>query len=98
MTAASPSDPVRHPLPPRLLPQDSGALQSALLGLRGRAVALDARAVAQLSTPCVQVLLAAARSWREDGLALRLLEPFGEMLAVLGHLAVDPAALQSPGA
>lgn len=92
------TDPLRHPLPPRLLPQDAAPLQALLLGLRGRMVELDASAVAQLSTPCVQVLLAAARSWREDGIALSLSGASPEMLATLGHLAVDPAALRSDGA
>jgi chemotaxis protein CheX len=87
-----------HPLPPRLLPQDAAPLRASLLALRGRPLDLDASAVAQLATPCVQVLLAAARSWREDGLPLRLAAPSAEMLAVLGHLAVDPALLQSPEA
>lgn len=88
----------RHPLPSRLLPQDAAALQASLLALRGQPVELDASGVAQLSTPCVQVLLAAARSWRADGLALRLAAPSAEMTAVLAHLAVDPGALQSPEA
>lgn len=87
-----------HRLPPRLLPQDACALQASLIALRGRAVEIDASAVAQLSTPCVQMLLAAARTWREDGVPLRLAGPSAELLAVLAHLAVDPAALQSPGA
>lgn len=85
-------------LPPRLLPQDAGALQAMLLDLLGGAVELDASGVAQVSTPCVQILLAAARSWREDGTTLRLTAPSAELLAVLAHLAIDPAALQSPGA
>jgi len=92
MTAA------RHPLPPRLLPQDAAPLQATLLGLRGQPLELDASGVAQLSTPCVQVLLAAARSWRADGLALGLVAPSAEMTAVLAHLAVASGALQSPEA
>ncbi|MFT3973829.1 MAG: STAS domain-containing protein [Amaricoccus sp.] len=92
------AEPLCHRLPTRLLPQDAAALQASLLGLRGRPVTLDAGGVAQLSTPCVQVLLAAARSWREDGLGLALVGPSDEMAAVLDHLAVDPAALQSPEA
>lgn len=91
-------EPNRHPLLPRLLPQDAAALQASLLGLRGQPVTIDASAVAQLATPCVQVLLAAARSWREDGLALGLADPSPEMLAVLAHLAIDPAAFHSPEA
>lgn len=88
---------VSHVLPPRLLPQDAAALQSAILALRGRAVELEARDVAQLSTPCLQVLLAAARTWREDGTALRLSDPSPDLLATLAHLAIDPDALQSGG-
>lgn len=89
------SEPVRHPLPSRLLPQDAPGLQTALLGLRGRPVELDASGVARLATPCVQVLIAAARSWREDGLGFALATPSPEMLAVLARLEVDPSALQS---
>lgn len=89
---------LRHPLPPRLLPQDAAALQASLIGLRGRPVELDASGVVQIATPCVQVLLSAARSWREDGVRLGLAAPSAEMLAVLAHLAVDTAALQSPEA
>lgn len=92
------SEILRHRLAARLLPQDAAPLQATLLGLRGRPVELDAGGVARLGTPCVQVLLAAARSWREDGLRLALADPSAEMLAILAHLAVDPAALQSPEA
>lgn len=88
----------RHRLPARLLPQDAAALQASLLQLRGQPVELDASAVAQLATPCVQVLLAAARSWREDGQPLGLAAASGEMLAVLAHLGVEAADLRSPGA
>lgn len=85
-------------LPSRLLPQDAPALHGMLMTLRGQPVDLDASAVAQLATPCVQVLLSAARSWREDGVALGLIAPSSEMLAVLEHLAVEPAALEAGGA
>lgn len=85
-------------LPPRLLLQDAAALQASLLALRGQPVELEARDVAQLSTPCVQVLLAAARTWRADGRGLALTAPSAEMTSVLAQLAVDPGALQSPEA
>lgn len=98
MPAASAPEPQRHPLPTRLPPQEAAALQAALLALRGRPVALDASGVTQIATPCIQVLLAAARTWREDATALRLADPSPEFLATLAYLAVDPAALQAPEA
>lgn len=56
-----------YPLPARLDLSAAGPLARDLLSRRGASLTLRADAVTHLGTPGLQVLLAARRSWREDG-------------------------------
>ncbi len=47
-------------------------LAQEILGRRGAALTLDAGAVELLGGRCAEVLLAAAKQWREDGVPFRL--------------------------
>jgi chemotaxis protein CheX len=82
----------------RLALGDAAALVAALQGQRGRALEIDASGVVEIGTPCLQVLLSAAASWRGDGQDLRVLEPSAGFLATLGHLGLDLDTLGAGGA
>ena len=60
------------PLPARLDAAATADLRQALLVRRGQPLELQAGDVERVSTPAVQVLLAAARTWAADGQAFRL--------------------------
>ena len=47
-------------------------LRGELMALRGRPVRIDGAAVERVGGLCLQVLLAAAQTWGEDGLACRI--------------------------
>ena len=62
-------------------------LADALLGVRGQAVALDASGVERLGALCLQVLIAARRTWAADGSPFAIIRPsaaFSEQCARLG--------------
>ena len=81
-------------LQPRMSPAAAEALADELKALRGSDLVVNATAVAFIATPCLQVLLAAARTWRNDGRAL-VLEPSESLLSSLDDLGLDRGALQS---
>lgn len=57
---------------PKALPGDSAdKLAEVILGVRNGTLAIDAGAVERIDTPCIQVLLAASKTWKEDGAAMR---------------------------
>jgi chemotaxis protein CheX len=87
--------PARLSLPPRLGPSYAGDLVGTLRDMRGQPLEIDPSGVQSLSTPCLQILLSAARSWAADGQPLRLTEPSPEFMATLGYLGVEPGSLQS---
>ncbi len=53
-------------LKPVLDMNEATALHQSLTAVRGHAVAIDASAVERTGTLCVQVLLAASRTWHND--------------------------------
>ncbi|QKV19612.1 STAS domain-containing protein [Oricola thermophila] len=58
-----------------------------LLAARGKPVAVDAGSVKRIDTPCIQVLLSAARCWRDDRLPMSISaqsEMFSDNLTTLG--------------
>ena len=75
--------------------QHAPALLDALRALKGQDVDLDASDVVSVSTPCLQILLAAGRDWRRDHHRLRITDPSTDFLIALEHLGIDPDALQS---
>lgn len=65
----------------------AGPLREQLLALRGGPVELDASAVERLGGLCLQVLMAARRTWAADGQALSLTAAspaFASQLAAFG--------------
>jgi anti-anti-sigma regulatory factor len=51
-------------------------------------VEVDARAVERISTPCIQLLLAAARSAAERGAALRIVAPSAPLSTAIVELGL----------
>lgn len=74
-------------LAPILDLQAAEPLRAELMVLRGRALSIDASQVSRLGGLCLQVLIAARKTWAEDGLPLSVDEPseaFTEQLASFG--------------
>lgn len=74
-------------LAPILDLQAAEPLRAELMVLRGRALSIDASQVSRLGGLCLQVLIAARKTWVEDGLPLSVDEPsdaFTEQLASFG--------------
>jgi chemotaxis protein CheX len=90
----------RLALPAALSSADAPELRDRLLALRGKPVALEAEGVRKLGGLCAQVLMAAAVTWRADGVPLRIADPsaeFGEALRLLGMpLAAVTAGDRAP--
>lgn len=59
-------------LPPSLPGETAAQMADAILATRSNPLRLDAGALERIDTPCLQVLLSAARLWREDGLAMEI--------------------------
>lgn len=53
-------------LSPVLDLNEAVGLHGQLLALRGHDVLIDATAVQRCGTPCIQVLMSAAKTWEED--------------------------------
>lgn len=73
-------------LPPSL---DLGAAEALLQTVRDvlqEGGSIDGALVERVSTPCLQVLAAAAASARQDGLAFRILAPSAVLLAAIADL------------
>ena len=57
----------------------------------GDPLAIDASRVNRLGASCLQVLLAAARTWKSEGDALTLQNPSARFLEDLNLLGLEPA-------
>ena len=77
---------------------DAAGLVGTLQAHRGGTLEIDASGVVEIGTPCLQVLLSAAASWRGDGQDLRVLAPSASFLATLGYLGLDLDTLGAGGA
>lgn len=88
----------RLALEPRLAGQDAAAFVEAMQARRGGPLEVDASRVAEIGSPCVQVLLSAAESWRADGAAFAVVAPSPAFLATIGHLGLGIEAFRAGGA
>ena len=74
-------------LPASLPGEQAAHVADLFLTARSNPLSLDASAVERIDTPCIQVLLSAARLWREDGVAMSLAGEspvFSDNLTTLG--------------
>lgn len=92
--ASAPADaPVSVQLAEVLDLKAAAPLAAELLMLRGRAVFLDASQVQRVGGLCLQVLLSACRTWREEGIPLSIVNPsarFTEGIVLLGASTALP--------
>ena len=58
-------------------------IKEMLLSQRGNALAVDASQVCRVGVQSLQVLVAAARTWQQDGLSYRLENPSPEFLETI---------------
>jgi chemotaxis protein CheX len=72
----------------------AGPLRARFLALRGKAVRVDAGEVALLGGLCLQILLAAAAAWRDDGRPLRIAPRSAAFDAALASFALPLSALE----
>jgi chemotaxis protein CheX len=73
---------------PQVLDLNAAApLAAELMSHRGRPIEIDASAVDRLGAQCVQVLLAARKTWDSDGLSFSTVAASAEFASVLGLLA-----------
>lgn len=66
-------------------------LQTVRAGLRDGALLLDGAAVERVSTPCLQVLAAAAIAARQGGIPFRILYPSAVLSAAITDLGLAAA-------
>lgn len=85
------------PLPSRLDLSVAQSLTRDILSMRGGPVTLDASGVAYLGGLGLQLLLAAARQWRQDGQDFAVLPRSGEFDGALALFGLSPDALMNGG-
>jgi chemotaxis protein CheX len=71
----------------------AGPLAAELLALRGNDVVIEGADVVHLGTQCLQVLLAARATWRDDEAAMDVVNPSPELIECLNLLGVQPETL-----
>jgi chemotaxis protein CheX len=72
-------------------------LKAQLLAARGTPLSLDASAVRRIGAQCLQVLLAAHATWRQDGHPIEVVSPspeFAETVALMGCPTLAAASVQ----
>jgi chemotaxis protein CheX len=73
---------------PEAMPGETAAnIADIILTARNNPLTIDAGNVGRIDTPCIQVLLSAARLWREDGEQLNVTggsEAFEDNISTLG--------------
>jgi chemotaxis protein CheX len=67
-------------------------LARQLLARRGKPTVVDALGTQRPGAPCLQVLLAAIRTWESDGVSLTFLHCGPPLIEHLRFLGVDPGA------
>lgn len=63
-------------------------LRSDLLALRGKPIEIDGGEVERIGAQCVQVLVSAARTWADDGIAFAIVRRSEEMVSALRYMGV----------
>ena len=77
-------------LPENLDMPVAAPLAEAFGKVLGGAVEIDASRVNRLGASCLQVMLAAARTWKAEGAPLTLKNPSARFLEDLGLLGLEP--------
>ena len=80
-------------LAPKLDGSATSSLHEALLEMHGRDVILKGHAVRHLGAMALQVLIAARKTWLDDGASLRVDAPSEALLAGLARLGTSIDAI-----
>jgi chemotaxis protein CheX len=78
-------------LPPVMDLTAAAPLAERFLSMRGSDLSIDASEVVRLGGQCLQVLLAAHKTWHADGAKLEVLHPSQDFIEALRHLGIDPS-------
>jgi len=84
-------------LPETSASERAGALTDTLLQMRGQNLAIDASNVVRIDTPCLQVLMASAKQWGEDGVNLKLEAPSDAFESSIGLLGLTIEQFETTG-
>ena len=86
------------PLPEVLDLAAASPLTDRLLAARGADLTIDASQVSRLGGQCLQVLLAAAKTWSADRAAFEISEPSHEFVEALTRFGIEPGvfAMREP--
>ncbi len=64
-------------------------LLADLKPLQGKALSVNGAAVNRVSTPCLQVLLSAAATWKADGMVFNITTPSATLLESVRLLGIE---------
>ena len=81
------------PLPAILDLAAAAPLTERLLAARGSDLSIDASEVLRLGGQCLQVLLAAAKTWSVDGASFEIAKPSPEFVDSLARFGIEPGVL-----
>ena len=96
--AAATSTTATIPLPAVLDLAAAGPLTERLLSARGSDLSIDAADVLRVGGQCLQVLLAAAKTWSADRASFEIARPSAEFVEALQRFGIEPGvlAMQEP--
>ena len=92
-TKASSPEGAVYTLPEVLDLKAATPLAEKLMSLRGQSLIIDASRVERLGTQCVQILIAAAATWRDEMAAISIAEPSDSFTTGLQVLGLTPQAI-----
>jgi chemotaxis protein CheX len=92
IAAAAPSA-TTLPLPAILDLAAAAPLTERLLAARGSDLSLDAADVLRIGGQCLQVLLAAAKTWSADRASFEIARPSAEFVEALQRFGIEPGVL-----
>ena len=98
MTALATSTTATLPLPAILDLAAAAPLTERLLAARGSDLSIDAADVLRVGGQCLQVLLAAAKTWSADRASFEIARPSAEFVEALQRFGIEPGvlAMQEP--
>lgn len=71
------------------------ALISDILALRYKDLSIDASAVEQADTPCVEAMISASKQWALDGFSLTFSSISEKFISILSTLGLDQSDLET---
>ncbi|TFF22995.1 STAS domain-containing protein [Jiella endophytica] len=92
-TKASSAEDAVYALPEVLDLKAATPLTEKLMSLRGQNLVVDASKVERLGTQCVQILIAAAATWKDEMAAFSIAEPSDSFISGLQVLGLTPQAI-----